>query len=71
MTSRSWDTGVWIADSRRIRTELGWEPTVDFEAGFRKQVEWFRANPSLWPLYEAIAARRSSGRLRWAGASKG
>ena len=26
MPRRGWDTGVWLSDSRRIRTELGWHP---------------------------------------------
>lgn len=30
------------ADLRRARTELGWEPTVDFEDGLRRTVAWYR-----------------------------
>jgi nucleoside-diphosphate-sugar epimerase len=51
MDSRSWDTHVWVADATRISRELGWAPRHTFEQGFARQVEWFRANPELWPLY--------------------
>jgi nucleoside-diphosphate-sugar epimerase len=29
-------------DITRARTVLGWEPTVDFEEGIAKTIEWFR-----------------------------
>jgi len=32
----------------KIRTELGWEPSVDLETGLAKTVEWFRKNESWW-----------------------
>ena len=41
MPNRSWDTTVWVADSRAIRTALGWAPRHDFETGFRRMVSWF------------------------------
>ena len=47
MPDRQWDSGVWVADNRRIARELGWKPRVSFEEGFRRMVEWIRENPSL------------------------
>ena len=41
MPDRRWDTSVWVADIRRIREQLGWEPRHTFAAGFRRTVEWF------------------------------
>ena len=34
MPDRAWDTIAWVADSRKIRDELGWEPRFDLEQGF-------------------------------------
>jgi nucleoside-diphosphate-sugar epimerase len=53
MPARRWDTAVWVADSRRIRERLGWRPRWAFEPGFRRLVDWFRADPGLVRLYEA------------------
>ena len=47
MPDRQWDSGVWVADNRRITSELGWKPRVPFEEGFRRMVKWVRENPSL------------------------
>lgn len=32
----------------KIKTELGWEPTVTLEEGLAQTVEWFKANESWW-----------------------
>ncbi|HEX7253083.1 MAG TPA: NAD-dependent epimerase/dehydratase family protein [Thermoanaerobaculia bacterium] len=47
MPDRQWDTGVWVADRRRIERELGWKPHVPLEEGFARMVEWVRENPTL------------------------
>jgi UDP-glucose 4-epimerase len=60
MGPRAWDTNVWYADTDRIARQLRWSPRHTFEDGFRKHVEWFRANPGLWPLYDELAAGRAS-----------
>jgi nucleoside-diphosphate-sugar epimerase len=56
MVSRSWDTTTWIADTRRIRDELGWIPRYDFERGFARLVDWFHAHQDLWPAYAPSVA---------------
>jgi nucleoside-diphosphate-sugar epimerase len=53
MPDRAWDAKVWVADIRRIRSELNWTPRHSFEQGFRKTVDWFIANPGLRPIYES------------------
>lgn len=52
MADRAWDTSVWVADNRAIRSALGWEPRYSFEEGFRQTVQWFRDNPALTPVYQ-------------------
>ena len=64
MPAKAWDTGVWVADNRRIARELGWVPRDTFEEGLRKQVEWFRGNPALRPLYEELMLRRAARKKR-------
>ena len=44
MPDRRWDTSTWVADARKIQRDLGWRPTHTFEQGFRRMVEWCRAN---------------------------
>jgi nucleoside-diphosphate-sugar epimerase len=56
MKSRGWDTHLWIADAGRITRELGWAPRHSFEQGFKRLVEWFRANPGLWSFYDDLHA---------------
>jgi dolichol-phosphate mannosyltransferase len=53
MPPRVWDTDTWVADSRKIRTELGWEPRRTFEDGFAQTVAWFDAHPEVRDRYEA------------------
>lgn len=35
-------------DPTRIRTELGWQPSVTLEQGLRKTVEWYLENENWW-----------------------
>jgi UDP-glucose 4-epimerase len=44
MLGRQWDTNVWVADSRKIHSKLGWRPNHTFEQGFELMVEWFRSD---------------------------
>jgi dolichol-phosphate mannosyltransferase len=44
MPNRSWDSTTWQADIRKIAA-LGWRPQGSLESGFRRFVEWFRAEP--------------------------
>ncbi|TKZ18078.1 dTDP-glucose 4,6-dehydratase [Shimia litoralis] len=38
----------YAIDPTRIRTELGWRPSVTLEQGLRKTVEWYLNNESWW-----------------------
>jgi UDP-glucose 4-epimerase len=55
IADRAWDTSTWVSDSRRLRDELGWRLTVDFEAGLARTAAWLRSNPVVLERY--LAAR--------------
>lgn len=38
----------YAIDAAKIEEELGWEPSVSFEEGLRRTVEWFRDNEQWW-----------------------
>jgi len=38
---REGDQKVYVSDISRVRTELDWEPQVDFETGIRRFVNWY------------------------------
>lgn len=46
MPSRIWDTSIWVADNRKIKSELGWHPQFSFPQGFQRMVEWYRSTHS-------------------------
>ena len=41
------DPTVRQPDITLARTQLGWEPKIDLDAGLRRTVEWFRSHPEL------------------------
>lgn len=43
----------YVLDSSKIRSELGWEPTVDFEQGIRETIEWYVTHPEWWQRIKA------------------
>jgi dTDP-glucose 4,6-dehydratase len=38
----------YLLDCTKIRTELGWEPTVSFEEGLAETVRWYADNRAWW-----------------------
>ncbi len=38
----------YLLDSTKLRTELGWAPQVEFEAGVRETVAWYAAHRDWW-----------------------
>ena len=66
MPGRSWDTRVWVAQTRKIRSELGWRPRHTVDQGIRETVRWFQSHPQAlhWyrdPSSSSDPARRSPG----------
>ena len=53
----------YLLDSTKIRTELGWSPVVDFPAGLRATVEWYRDNRAWW---EPLIGRSPVVESSWA-----
>lgn len=41
----------YAIDASKIRNELGWEPSVPFEDGIRRTIDWYIAN---WPWVETV-----------------
>jgi dTDP-glucose 4,6-dehydratase len=38
----------YVLDSAKIRSELGWQPQIDFDDGLRDTVQWFAENRQWW-----------------------
>ncbi|WP_346121288.1 dTDP-glucose 4,6-dehydratase [Micromonospora coerulea] len=46
----------YVLNWTKIRTELGWTPSVPFEDGVRETIRWYVRNPAWWePLLERTA----------------
>jgi len=51
----------YLLDSGRIRRELGWAPTVDFDAGMEQTVAWYGEHEAWWrPLKARLAVQESA-----------
>lgn len=60
VTDRPGHDARYAIDPTRIRTELGWRPSVTVEEGLRRTVQWYLDNESWWrPLQDraGIGAR--------------
>ncbi len=55
MPPRTWDTDVWVADSSRIRGELGWQPSRTLSEGFRLLVSWIRDHRHIHEFYTSLS----------------
>jgi nucleoside-diphosphate-sugar epimerase len=60
MPDRTWDTDTWVADSRRIRQELGWQPRASLADGLRGFQKWIVQPP--WQAFyrQRIGLRKSA-----------
>jgi dolichol-phosphate mannosyltransferase len=52
MPVRDWDTNVWVANPRKIMSELNWQPRYTLEQGIGEMINWLRRNPPLQSFYE-------------------
>jgi len=53
MPGRSWDTTTWVADNRKARAELGWQPRHTLEEGIALMARWLDAHPAMLRRYTA------------------
>lgn len=52
MPDREWDSKIWVADSKKIQTELGWRPKYTFEHGFHQMVKWLKSSSTYLNIYK-------------------
>ena len=45
----------YLLDSSKLRTQLGWAPSVSWEDGLAETVEWYAANRAWWEPLRARA----------------
>ncbi len=51
----------YLLDSSKIKNELGWQPTTNFEDGLRETIEWYARNREWWiPLKEKNILQESN-----------
>ncbi len=51
----------YLLDSSKIQRQLGWQPEIDFESGFRETVAWYREHPEWWqPLLQKLAIKEDA-----------
>jgi dTDP-glucose 4,6-dehydratase len=53
----------YLLDSSKLRSELGWKPTIDFETGLEQTVRWYEAHRDWW---EAMKGRAPIVESAWA-----
>jgi dTDP-glucose 4,6-dehydratase len=53
----------YLLDSSKLRTELGWEPAVEFDDGLRATVEWYAEHRGWWePLKQRALVSETAWR---------
>ncbi|RWR27737.1 dTDP-glucose 4,6-dehydratase [Sinirhodobacter populi] len=55
VTDRPGHDARYAIDPTRIRTELGWKPSVTVEEGLERTVDWYLANEAWWKPLQARA----------------
>lgn len=56
----------YLLDSTKIRTELGWVPSIEFEPGVAATIDWYAANRAWWePLRDRAPVAEGTA---WASA---
>ena len=62
VTDRPGHDERYAIDPSRIRTELGWRPSVSVDEGLEKTVRWYLDNKDWWkPLQKRIGVGRRLG----------
>lgn len=68
VTDRPGHDARYAIDPTRIRTELGWRPSVTVEEGLKRTVQWYLDNESWW---RALQNRDGVGTRLGTGTNKG
>lgn len=55
VTDRKGHDRRYAVDWSKIHNELGWSPSVTFEEGLEKTIEWYKANESWWKPLKKLA----------------
>jgi dTDP-glucose 4,6-dehydratase len=51
----------YLLDSSKIRSELGWEPEIEFDDGLRRTVDWYAEHRDWWePLKERLQVEETA-----------
>jgi nucleoside-diphosphate-sugar epimerase len=62
LPNRSWDSTVWVGDSRKLTAELGWQPRCSISDGLDRLAAWLRTDPQRRSRYEAAIERAQQSR---------
>lgn len=54
----------YLLDCTKLRSELGWQPTVPLPKGIRQTILWYRDNPEWW---RNLLDLRSVDEVAWQG----
>ncbi|NTU71279.1 MAG: dTDP-glucose 4,6-dehydratase [Coriobacteriia bacterium] len=65
VTDRPGHDRRYALDCAKARTELGWEPVVEFTEGLRETVGWYRDNEWWWSKIKHQTAEFADWRTRW------
>ena len=62
VTDRPGHDRRYAIDCSKLKAELGWRQTVDFDAGLARTIDWYLTNEDWWrPLREARYAGERLG----------
>ncbi|MFX0091826.1 MAG: dTDP-glucose 4,6-dehydratase [Candidatus Hodarchaeota archaeon] len=51
----------YLLDSNKIRQQLGWKSTIDFDTGIRETIRWYMEHPEWWkPLKARLRVNEAS-----------
>ena len=51
----------YVLDRSKIKRELGWEPTIEWDPGIAETIDWYAANEAWWqPLRDRAPVAEST-----------